>query len=240
MGAVLTGAALGPVFTSCSPLFAYVVVTVLPAEPRRGLALLTAYVVGSSRCCSPIALAGQRLVLRLRWAADPPSRSGAGWGALRRRWRARRDRPCRTSRRGCSRTRRSRRGRSGRTWARAHAAEPADSGVDDVVVERVLRAVEQVPRGRVVSYGDLAALVGIGPRQVGTIMRLYGSNVTWWRVTNASGDLPRPLMDEVRERWAAEGILLKPNGRGCRIADYRADLARLDSDYERATADLAG
>ena len=45
-GAILTGAALGPVFTSCSPLFAYVIVTVLPAEPARGLALLGAYVVG--------------------------------------------------------------------------------------------------------------------------------------------------------------------------------------------------
>ena len=47
-------------------------------------------------------------------------------------------------------------------------------------------------------------------------------------------------MDEVRERWAAEGILLKPNGRGCRIAECRADLAALSSDYERATADLPG
>jgi methylated-DNA-protein-cysteine methyltransferase-like protein len=112
--------------------------------------------------------------------------------------------------------------------------------VDDVVVERVLRAVEQVPRGRVVSYGDLAALVGIGPRQVGTIMRLYGSNVTWWRVTNASGDLPEALMDEVRERWADEGILLKRNGRGCRIAQYRADLTRLSDDHARAIADLRG
>jgi alkylated DNA nucleotide flippase Atl1 len=112
--------------------------------------------------------------------------------------------------------------------------------VDDVVVERVLRAVEQVPRGRVVSYGDLAALVGIGPRQVGTIMRLYGSNVTWWRVTSSSGDLPPRLIDEVRERWAREGILLKPNGRGCRIAEHRADLARLHRDYGRATADLVG
>jgi methylated-DNA-protein-cysteine methyltransferase-like protein len=44
----------------------------------------------------------------------------------------------------------------------------------------------------------------------------------------------------VRERWAAEGILLKPNGRGCSIARYRADLARLDTDYERVTADLRG
>lgn len=112
--------------------------------------------------------------------------------------------------------------------------------VDDVVVERVLRAVEQVPRGRVVSYGDLGALVGVGPRFVGRVMSTYGSNVTWWRVTNASGDLPVPLMDEVRERWAAEGILLKPNGRGCRIAEYRADLAALAAAYERATADLPG
>jgi methylated-DNA-protein-cysteine methyltransferase related protein len=47
-------------------------------------------------------------------------------------------------------------------------------------------------------------------------------------------------MDEVRERWAAEGILLRPNGRGCRIADHRADLAALSSAYERATADLSG
>ena len=46
-------------------------------------------------------------------------------------------------------------------------------------MERVLRAVEQVPRGRVVSYGDVASLVGIGPRQVGSIMKAYGGNVAW-------------------------------------------------------------
>lgn len=70
-GAVLTGAALGPVFTSCSPLFAYVIVTVLPAEPARGLVLLAAYVVGLMAVLLAIALAGQRLVRSLRWAADP-------------------------------------------------------------------------------------------------------------------------------------------------------------------------
>ena len=105
-------------------------------------------------------------------------------------------------------------------------------------MERVLRAVEQVPRGRVVSYGDIGALVGVGPRLVGRVMSTYGSNVTWWRVCNASGDLPVPLMDEVRERWATEGILLKPNGRGCRIDQYRADLTVLSADHERAIADL--
>ncbi|MEZ5094004.1 cytochrome c biogenesis CcdA family protein [Nocardioides sp.] len=70
LGAVLTGAALGPVFTSCSPLYGYVVVTVLPAERARGMALLVAYVVGLCGTLLVIALAGQRLVRRLGWLAD--------------------------------------------------------------------------------------------------------------------------------------------------------------------------
>ena len=41
-GALLTGAALGPVFTSCSPLYGYVIVTVLPASIGQGIALLIA------------------------------------------------------------------------------------------------------------------------------------------------------------------------------------------------------
>lgn len=112
--------------------------------------------------------------------------------------------------------------------------------MDELLVERVLRAVEQVPRGRLVAYGDIAALVGTGPRQVGSIMRHWGGNVTWWRVTNASGDLPLHLRDEARERWAAEGILMKRNGRGASMSRYRADLAQLGADWERACADLAG
>jgi len=81
-GAALTGAALGPVFTSCSPLFGYVVVTVLPAEPVRGLTLLTAYVVGLTSVLFAVALAGQRLVRRLGWAADPRSTFRRGLGVL--------------------------------------------------------------------------------------------------------------------------------------------------------------
>lgn len=112
--------------------------------------------------------------------------------------------------------------------------------MDEVVVERVLRAVEQVPRGRLVSYGDIAALVGVGPRQVGSVMRHWGDTVSWWRVTNAYGDLPDHLREEARALWAEEGILVKRNGRGARMADHRADLSRLAADWERACADLAG
>lgn len=111
--------------------------------------------------------------------------------------------------------------------------------MDDVLVERVLRAVELVPRGRVISYGDIAALVGIGPRQVGWILREYGSGVTWWRVVNASGDAPLHKRSEVFEHWATESITIKPNGRGCRIAEYRVDLEELAVAHAAATSDLA-
>lgn len=101
----------------------------------------------------------------------------------------------------------------------------------ELTIERVLTLVELVPRGRVVSYGDLAAIVGIGPRQVGAFMRHHGDGLPWWRVTNASGDLPRELLDRARPHWAEEGILVKRNGSGCRIGDYRADLQTLAAAY---------
>lgn len=112
--------------------------------------------------------------------------------------------------------------------------------MDEVLVERVLRAVEQIPAGRVASYGDVAELVGIGPRHVGNVLRLYGANVAWWRVTSSYGDFAGGLLDRARPHWADEGILVKPTGLGCRIADYRADLAALHTAYLRAVADLPG
>lgn len=81
-GAVLTGAALGPVFTSCSPLYAYVLVTVLPASPVDGLVLLTLYVVGLAGALLVVALAGQRVIARLGWAADPHGRFRRGLGLV--------------------------------------------------------------------------------------------------------------------------------------------------------------
>ncbi|MEY3019914.1 MAG: hypothetical protein RLZZ272_898 [Actinomycetota bacterium] len=80
-GAVLTGAALGPVFTSCSPLYGYVIVTVLPASLGTGLVLLLAYAVGLTATLLVVALLGQRAIGRARWVADAhgPVRRGLGW-----------------------------------------------------------------------------------------------------------------------------------------------------------------
>ncbi|MFC7486933.1 MGMT family protein [Knoellia sp. CPCC 206453] len=107
----------------------------------------------------------------------------------------------------------------------------------ELTIERVLTLVELVPRGRVVSYGDLGKMVGIGPRQVGSFMRHHSEGLTWWRITNAAGDLPAPLLAQARPHWADEGILVKRNGLGCRIADYRADLEALEAAYRKRMAD---
>jgi len=73
IGAIATGAALGPVFSSCSPLYAYVVVTVLPSELGYGLVLLAGYALGLCAMLLAVALLGQRLIHRLGWAADADS-----------------------------------------------------------------------------------------------------------------------------------------------------------------------
>lgn len=105
--------------------------------------------------------------------------------------------------------------------------------MDDYLVDRVLLAVEQIPRGRVAAYGDLARLTGTSPRRVGTIMRLYSRDVPYWRVVGASGDPGGGLLEHFRPHWEDEGITVKPNGLGCRMADHHADLDALDRAYRR-------
>lgn len=100
-------------------------------------------------------------------------------------------------------------------------------------VERVLVAVELVPVGHVVSYGDVAELVGTSARRVGAVLKLDGHGVPWWRVTNASGELTAPLLSEARTHWAREGITVAPSGKGCQLRRHRADLVAWGSAYDQ-------
>lgn len=81
-------------------------------------------------------------------------------------------------------------------------------------VERVLAVVEQIPRGRVSTYGAIADQVGSGgPRKVGRVMSQYGGPVPWWRVVRADGSLPPSHGDEARAAYLDEGTPLRPSGR---------------------------
>ncbi|MGH3416701.1 MAG: MGMT family protein [Actinocrinis sp.] len=71
---------------------------------------------------------------------------------------------------------------------------------------RVLGAVESIPCGKVMTYGDIAEyLEAGGPRQVGAVMSGHGGSVPWWRVVNASGMLPPQLRGEAAQRYEQEG-----------------------------------
>ncbi len=80
-------------------------------------------------------------------------------------------------------------------------------------VERVLSLVEQVPWGRVTTYGLIAEAIGQGgPRQVGAVMASYGGPVPWWRVVRADGSLPDSHGPEARQAYLEEGTPLRPSG----------------------------
>jgi len=70
-GDVIMGAALGPVFSTCSPTYFVVLATVLPAQPIIGLVYLLAYAAGLCLALFVIALIGQRIMTKLNIAADP-------------------------------------------------------------------------------------------------------------------------------------------------------------------------
>ena len=87
----------------------------------------------------------------------------------------------------------------------------------------VYRLVRKVPRGKVVTYGQVAAILGHprAARAVGQALRLLPPNllgvVPWQRVINASGgishrgDVLRP--DLQRELLEAEGVRFDRSGR---------------------------
>ena len=71
LGAILIGAALGPVFSSCSPTYALIVTTILPVSFAEGLIYLVSYAVGMSAILLLIAYLGRAFVSRLKWLSNP-------------------------------------------------------------------------------------------------------------------------------------------------------------------------
>jgi cytochrome c biogenesis protein CcdA len=131
-GAVLTGAALGPVFSSCSPLYAYLVVTLIPAEPLFGMTLLMATSAGCAGPCWPSRCSDSE---PCGGCAGRPTRtagSAVRWGCSSC-WSACWSSPAPTGacRPGCWSTRPGGRGSS--TRASSRTAEPAAVGSGGLV-----------------------------------------------------------------------------------------------------------
>lgn len=68
---IALGAALGPVFNSCSPTYALIIAVLLPASFILGTVYLLAYCLGLGLVLLLIALFGQSLVTKFRWVSNP-------------------------------------------------------------------------------------------------------------------------------------------------------------------------
>lgn len=88
----------------------------------------------------------------------------------------------------------------------------------DAFAEAVLDLVEQIPAGRVMSYGAIAAELGSrASRQVGKVMAHGGHDVPWWRVVHADGRLADGHETAALEHYRAEGTPLRESPTGHRV-----------------------
>lgn len=70
IGPVLIGIALGPVFASCSPTYAFILASILPRSFGAGLIYLATYTIGLALALLAVSLAGRKLIARFSWAVD--------------------------------------------------------------------------------------------------------------------------------------------------------------------------
>ena len=99
--------------------------------------------------------------------------------------------------------------------------DPA-AGLPTPFAEAVLDLVEQIPPGRVMAYGDVAAALGSGgARAVGTVMARFGSGVPWHRVLRSDGSPPAGHEAEALRRHRREGTPLTAAGTRVDIAAAR-------------------
>jgi methylated-DNA-protein-cysteine methyltransferase-like protein len=85
--------------------------------------------------------------------------------------------------------------------------------------DAVFAVVREIPRGRVMTYGQIAAHLGsrLSPRAVGWMIHRCPDDVPWQRVVNASGgcstdrlpDFPKGLQRAMLE---SEGVEFGDNG----------------------------
>ena len=84
---------------------------------------------------------------------------------------------------------------------------------------RIYHCIREIPAGSVATYGQIASMVGCGPRQVGYALSALKNKVTdipWHRVINREGRISVRSTDGFslqQELLEAEGVLFSLDGR---------------------------
>jgi methylated-DNA-protein-cysteine methyltransferase-like protein len=91
--------------------------------------------------------------------------------------------------------------------------------------ERVYKIVRRIPSGRVMTYGQIAELLGDGytARTVGFVMHASGDQTPWHRVINARGACSTGKVvlpeDKQQRLLESEGVVFDERGR-CKLERY--------------------
>jgi len=91
--------------------------------------------------------------------------------------------------------------------------------------ERVYRIVRKIPRGRVMTYGQIAEILGDGytPRTVGFVMHGSDDKTPWHRVINSQGGCSTGRVvlpfDKQRRMLESERVTFNERGR-CDLQKY--------------------
>lgn len=97
---------------------------------------------------------------------------------------------------------------------------------DKLYRERVYDIVRQIPKGRVMTYGQIAIILGEGytARTIGYAMHGAGDGVPWQRVINSQGACSTARMtmptNLQRDMLESEGIVFNEKGR-CDLREYQ-------------------
>ncbi|MFT4110431.1 MGMT family protein [Propionicimonas sp.] len=90
------------------------------------------------------------------------------------------------------------------------------------LADSILMAADAIPAGCVSTYGDIARIVGCGPRLVARVLATSGGETCWWRVVRADGSIAPHLVAEGSRLLAEEGVPTRA-GR-VELARFRAGL----------------
>lgn len=105
--------------------------------------------------------------------------------------------------------------------------------VDAIFKEKVYELVAQIPKGRVMTYGQIAALCGAAwaAWEVGQIAHTGPTDLPWQRVVNKQGGLaagwPGGGRDAHRALLEADGVVVSD--------EYKVDIAKLQWNPNQIT-----
>lgn len=116
----------------------------------------------------------------------------------------------------------------------SHPAEEPAAALS--FLDAVLEVVADIPPGRVMTYGDVAGVLGSrGARVVGQVMARHGDAVPWWRVIRAGGLPPTCHEGRALEHYRQEGtpLLASPGaaGSGRRVPIRAEEAARTGAEH---------